>query len=78
MSNHADHADRRPVGKYVVYDPPRPGLPYIAVLFRPEVRPRVFIFRTAEEATSFVTSNAVTFAGPLQNQSGDRQDVSWP
>ena len=30
-----------PVGKYVVYDPPADDLPYVAVLFLPEQRPKL-------------------------------------
>lgn len=48
-----------PVGKYVVYDPPADDLPYVAVLFLPEQRPRAFLFGSAEEAETFLTSNAV-------------------
>jgi hypothetical protein len=46
------------LSKYVVYDPPASGLPYIAVLFQPDARPRVFIFQTSEEATTFLTGDA--------------------
>jgi hypothetical protein len=48
-----------PVGKYVVYDPPADDLPYVAVLFLPEQRPRAFLFGSAEEAEAFLTSNAI-------------------
>lgn len=53
------HSVQTPVRKYVVYDPPQEGLPYVAVLFQPDAAPRAFIFPTAEEATSFLTSNAL-------------------
>jgi hypothetical protein len=49
----------QPVGKYVVYDPPKPGLPYLAVLFIPSLRPRVFSFDTLKEAEEFLTANAI-------------------
>lgn len=48
----------KPVAEYVVYDPPAPGLPYLAVLFRPGLRPRAFVFQTFEQATEFLTSQA--------------------
>ncbi|RLP22016.1 hypothetical protein D8676_26250 [Mesorhizobium sp. YM1C-6-2] len=48
-----------PVGKYVVYDPPADGLPYVAVLFLPEQRPKVFFFDNAEDAETFLTSHAI-------------------
>jgi hypothetical protein len=48
----------RPVAKYVVYDPPESGFPYLAVLFRPDTRPRVFMFQTFDEATEFLTGQA--------------------
>jgi hypothetical protein len=51
-----------PVGKYVVYDPPADDLPYVAVLFLPEQRPRAFLFGSAEEAETFLTSSAVEIA----------------
>lgn len=47
-----------PTGKYVVYDPPADGLPYVAVLFLPEQKPRAFLFHTADEAEAFLTSHA--------------------
>jgi hypothetical protein len=46
------------MGKYVVYDPPQPGMPYLAVLFLPDVPPRVFIFDTYGEAVRFLTDSA--------------------
>lgn len=48
-----------PVGKYVVYDPPAPDMPYLAVLFTHDAAPRVFMFDTYEHATKFLTSNAI-------------------
>lgn len=51
--------DKLPVGKYVVYDPPASDLPYVAVLFLPEQRPRVFLFDNAEDAETFLTSHAL-------------------
>lgn len=51
-------AVRSPVGKYVVYDPPVLGLPYVAVLFQPHERPRTFIFETEQEAIAFLTLRA--------------------
>ena len=47
-----------PVGVYVVYDPPADDLPCVAVLFLPEQKPREFLFRTAEEAETFLMSHA--------------------
>ncbi len=47
------------VAQYIVYDPPKPGLPYLAALFLPAAPPRVFMFRTAAEAEKFLTRNAV-------------------
>jgi hypothetical protein len=49
----------QPVGKYVVYDPPQPELPFLAVLFMPGLRPRAFAFETYGEAREFLTANAV-------------------
>lgn len=51
-------AIRSSVNKYVVYDPPVAGLPYLAVLFQPNETPRVFMFETEEEAIAFLTSSA--------------------
>ena len=50
----------KPVAEYVVYDPPEPGFPYLAILFRPDTRPRVFLFQTFEQATEFVTAQALS------------------
>jgi hypothetical protein len=49
----------QPAGRYVVYDPPAAGLPYVAVLFMPEMKPRAFVFQSAEEAEAFLTSQAI-------------------
>ena len=49
----------RPVGKYVVYDPPADGLPHVAVLFMPGERPRAFLFETGEEAEAFFKINVI-------------------
>ncbi|MBX3584897.1 MAG: hypothetical protein KF810_23720 [Rhizobiaceae bacterium] len=46
-------------GKYVVYDPPAKGLPYVGVLFMPGSRPKALIFETEEQAISFLTSDAL-------------------
>ena len=58
------------VGKYVVYDPPVRGLPYLALLFSPDARPRVFVFETQKEAIAFLTSNAEE---PLAGKPKQRQ-----
>lgn len=50
---------RDPAGKFVVYDPPADGLPYVAVLFKPRMRPRAFLFQSLEEAKAFMTSQAI-------------------
>ncbi len=50
-------------GKYVVYDPPAAGLPYVGVLFMPGSRPKALIFETEEEAVSFLTSDALRKLG---------------
>ncbi len=63
MYGMADRKFQRPprpiAGKYVVYDPPEAGLPYVAVLFMPGSRPKAFIFDTEEEAVLSLTSNAL-------------------
>lgn len=51
------------VGKYVVYDPPAVDLPYVAVLFLPEQRPKAFLFDNAEDAKTFLTSQAIEQPG---------------
>lgn len=56
----------KPVAKYVVYDPPAPGFPYLAVLFRPDMRPRVFMFQTFDEATEFLTGQAHPASRPRE------------
>ena len=48
-----------PAGRYVVYDPPAADLPFVAVLFLPERHPKAFLFRTAEEAETFLKSHAL-------------------
>lgn len=45
--------------QYVVYDPPRPSLPYLGVLYRDNRRLRVYSFATYEEAVEFLTSKAL-------------------
>ena len=50
--------DNASEGVYVVYDPPADDLPCVAVLFLPEQKPREFLFRTAEEAETFLMSHA--------------------
>lgn len=44
---------------YVVYDPPAEGYPFLGVLFSAEARPRVFVFRTQDDAVAFLTSSAL-------------------
>jgi len=56
----------KPVAKYVVYDPPAPGLPYLAVLFRPDMPPRAFMFQTFDEATDFLTAQARPASRPQE------------
>jgi hypothetical protein len=51
----AEDAVMKPVAEYVVDDPPAPGFPYLAVLFRTDMPPRVFLFQTFEQATEFLT-----------------------
>lgn len=41
------------VGKYVVYDPPKPGFPYLGVLFVPEEPIRVVAFDSYNQAEIF-------------------------
>ena len=48
-----------PKAVYVVYDPPTPDFPYLAALFTPGSRTRVFVFETFKQAKEFLTSNAV-------------------
>lgn len=57
------------VAKYVVYDPPVPGLPYLAALFRPDMPPRVFLFQTFDEATEFLTGQAQPASRPREASS---------
>lgn len=47
------------MGKYVVYDPPDHGLPYLAVLFMPGAPPKVFVFDTYGQAVRFLTDSAI-------------------
>lgn len=53
------------VAKYVVYDPPSTGLPYLAALFVPDTPPRVFVFQSFEQAEEFLTSSALEELGPV-------------
>ena len=50
-------------GRYVVYDPPAAGLPYVGVLFMPGSRPKALIFETEQAAVSFLTSAALQELG---------------
>jgi hypothetical protein len=54
----AADAVMKPIAKYVVYDPPVRGFPYLAVLFRPDMPPRVFQFQTFDAAKQFLTAQA--------------------
>lgn len=60
----------KPDAKYVVYDPPVPGCPYIAVLLRPDMPPRAFLFQTFEEATEFLTAQARPATSPHGRRPG--------
>lgn len=53
------------MGKYVVYDPPEAGLPYLAVLFMPGASPKVFVFDTYRKAVRFLTDSAIERRDPI-------------
>jgi hypothetical protein len=47
------------VTTYAIYEPPAPDLPYLGVLFVPGSQPRVFIFKTYQQAKKFLTDHAL-------------------
>jgi len=47
------------IARYVIYDPPSPGFPYLVALFVPDMEPKFFPFDTPSEAQAFIDQGAI-------------------